>query len=140
MPSSVSLDEVITLLKQNNEQTHQQMEDMKALMRDEAKNSRVSRAAIHRRMDEQNEQINHLEKTVAIAGQVDAQTRDRIAALELSLKDSNDAAQPFIEDMKRMKALGWTISGLIALAGLTFGAILAYANDVARALFKQWLG
>jgi hypothetical protein len=48
---------------------------------DEKDHAQESRAVIHRRLDEQAKQIAHLETTVAISGEIDAQIRNSIATL-----------------------------------------------------------
>lgn len=106
---------------------------------DEKDHAHESRAVIHRRLDEQTSQIGKLETTVAISGQVDAQLRDQIADLRDQVEGNQAAVSPAIEEWKRMKALGYGISGLIALAGLTIGGVVAWASDGAVAALRHWL-
>ncbi|MDP9809340.1 putative nucleic acid-binding Zn-ribbon protein [Rhizobium tibeticum] len=106
---------------------------------DEKDHAHESRAVIHRRLDEQTSKIGKLETTVAISGQVDAQLRDQIADLRDQVESNQDAVLPALEEWKRMKALGYGISGLIALAGLTIGGIVAWASDGAVAALRHWL-
>ncbi|NKL34996.1 hypothetical protein GFL49_14550 [Rhizobium leguminosarum bv. viciae] len=49
------------------------------------------------------------------------------------------AVAPTLEEWKKMKTLGYGISGLIAFAGLTIGGIIAYASDGAVAALRRWL-
>ncbi|MGO7287749.1 DUF1515 domain-containing protein, partial [Rhizobium ruizarguesonis] len=44
-----------------------------------------------------------------------------------------------LEEWKRMKTIGYGISGLIAFAGLTIGGMIAYASDGAVAALRHWL-
>lgn len=106
---------------------------------DEKDHAHESRAVIHRRLDEQTSQIGKLETTVAISGQVDAQLRDQISDLRETVNSNQEAVAPAIEEWNRMKALGVGIAGLIALAGLTVGGIVAWASDGAVTALRHWL-
>ncbi|MDM9619068.1 DUF1515 domain-containing protein [Rhizobium sp. S96] len=106
---------------------------------DEKDHAHDSRAVIHKRLDEQTGKIAHLETTVAISGEVDAQLRDQIAELRATVESNQKMVAPAIDEWKRMKALGVGISGLIALAGLTIGGIVAWASDGAIAALRHWL-
>jgi hypothetical protein len=46
---------------------------------------------------------------------------------------------PALEEWKRMKTIGYGISGLIAFAGLTVGAVVTWASDGAVAALRHWL-
>jgi hypothetical protein len=106
---------------------------------DEKKNAHESRSVIHRRLDEQGFKLSHLETTVAISGEVDAQLRDQIAALKIVVEKNHREVAPAIEEWRRMKTLGIGVSGLIAFAGLTIGGVLAWAGDAAIAAIRHWL-
>ena len=106
---------------------------------DEKHNAQESRAVIHRRLDEQAKQIGHLDTTVAISGEVDAQLRDQIAALKETVDKNHASVAPALEEWKRMKTIGVGISGLIALAGLTIGGLIAWVGDAAVTAIRAWL-
>ncbi|MBY5465301.1 DUF1515 domain-containing protein [Rhizobium leguminosarum] len=106
---------------------------------DEKDNAHQSRSVIHRRLDEQAKQISHLDTTVAISGGVDAQIREEIKALKETVEKNHSAVTPALEEWRRMKTLGYGISGLIAFAGLTIGGMIAYASDGAVAALRHWL-
>ncbi|MBA5802130.1 DUF1515 domain-containing protein [Rhizobium changzhiense] len=106
---------------------------------DEKDNAHESRSVIHRRLDEQAKQIAHLDTTVAISGGVDATLRDEIKALKETVEKNHDSVQPALEEWRRMKSIGYGISGLIAFAGLTIGGMIAYASDGAVAALRHWL-
>lgn len=137
-----STDDVMLMLgeiKATVQGTKEEVGNLRDDVRIDNEAAQKSRTAMHARLDSQSEQISHLETTVAISGEVDAQLRDRLIALEHTVSKNHDAVQPHIEDMKRMKTLGWGISGLIAIAGLTVGSIVVYASDAAKAAVKHWL-
>ncbi|TBY84543.1 DUF1515 domain-containing protein [Rhizobium leguminosarum bv. viciae] len=119
------------------------IEENVALLRedvgDEKSNAHESRSVIHRRLDEQAKQISHLDTTVAISGGVDAQIREEIKALKETVEKNHSAVAPALEEWKRMKTLGYGISGLIAFAGLTIGGIVAYMSDGAVSALRHWL-
>ncbi|MEF3124480.1 DUF1515 domain-containing protein [Rhizobium leguminosarum] len=106
---------------------------------DEKDNARESRAVIHRRLDEQRQQIHLLDKVVEISSSVDATLREEIKSIKETVEKNHDAVAPTLEEWKKMKTLGYGISGLIAFAGLTIGGIVAYASDGAVAWLRHWL-
>jgi hypothetical protein len=91
-----------------------------------------SRATIHRRLDEQAEEIAKVRTDVAVDGEITAQVRNEVKSLK-------DAVDPSLEDWKRMKALGIGIAGLLALGGLSVGAALMWASDAASTAIRHWL-
>ncbi|WP_434713008.1 DUF1515 domain-containing protein [Rhizobium sp. YTUHZ045] len=106
---------------------------------DEKENAHESRSVIHKRLDEQAKQIAHLDTTVAISGGVDATLREEIKSLKETVDKNHAATQPALEDWKRIKTIGYGVSGLIAIAGLTTGAILTWMSDGAVAWVRHWL-
>lgn len=106
---------------------------------DEKDHAHESRSVIHSRLDDQAKQISRLDTTVAISGGVDAQLRDQMKSLEKTVDDNHKATQPALEEWRRMKTIGYGISGLIAFAGLTVGGVIAYMSDGAVAALRHWL-
>ncbi|MBB2797804.1 DUF1515 domain-containing protein [Rhizobium sophoriradicis] len=106
---------------------------------DEKQNAHESRSVIHRRLDEQGTQINLLDKAVVINAGVDAQVRDELKSIKETVQKNHETIQPTLEEWKRLKTLGYGVSGLIAFAGLTIGGMVAYASDGAATWIKHWL-
>ena len=106
---------------------------------DEKDNAHESRSVIHRRLDEQMRQINLLDKVVEISSGVDATLREEIKNLRDTVDKNHAATQPALEEWRRMKSIGYGISGLIAFAGLTVGAIVTWASDGAVSALRHWL-
>ncbi|MBY2934475.1 hypothetical protein [Rhizobium leguminosarum] len=98
-----------------------------------------SRAVIHKRLDEQAKQIHLLDMTVTVSSNVDGQIPEEIKTLKDTVEKNHEAVAPTLEEWKKMKILGYGISGLIAFAGLTIGGIIAYASDGAVAALRHWL-
>ncbi|MBB4238692.1 DUF1515 domain-containing protein [Rhizobium esperanzae] len=119
------------------------IEENVALLRndvsDEKANAHDFSAVIHARFDEQARQIAHLDTSVAIGGGADAQIREEIKSLKETVEKNQEVVTPALEEWKRMKSIGYGISGLIAFAGLTIGGIIAYASDGAVAALRHWL-
>ncbi|MBY5645360.1 DUF1515 domain-containing protein [Rhizobium leguminosarum] len=119
------------------------IEENVALLRNEVgeekANAHDSRAVIHKRLDEQARQVAHLDTRVAIRGGADALIREEIRTLKETVEKNQEAAGPALEEWKRMKSIGYGISGLIAFAGLTMGGMIAYASDGAVAALRHWL-
>ncbi|MBY5442118.1 DUF1515 domain-containing protein [Rhizobium leguminosarum] len=106
---------------------------------DEKDNAHESRSVIHRRLDEQARQIHLLDMTVTVSSNVDSQIREEIKTLKETVDKNHDSVAPTLEEWKKMKTLGYGISGLIAFAGLTIGGMIAYASDGAVAALRHWL-
>jgi hypothetical protein len=106
---------------------------------DEKQNAHESRSVIHRRLDDQGKQISHLDTTMVISGAVDATLREEIKTLKDTVEKNHAATQPALEDWKRIKTIGYGVSGLIAIAGLTTGAIVTWMSDGAVSALRHWL-
>lgn len=106
---------------------------------DEKDNAHESRSVIHRRLDEQARQIHLLDMTVTVSSNVDGQIREEIKTLKDTVEKNHEAVAPTLEEWKKMKTLGYGISGLIAFAGLTVGGVVAYMSDGAVAALRHWL-
>jgi hypothetical protein len=106
---------------------------------DEKRMAHESRAVIHQRLDSQVQQIAHMETTIAVSGQIDAQVRGEIQGLKDTVEKNQEAVSPTIAEWRRMKTLGLGIAGLIAMAGLTIGGIVAYMSETAVSGIRHWL-
>lgn len=107
--------------------------------KEEKETAHESRAVIHRRLDEHVEVISGIKTDVAIAAKVDAQVRDELKALKVTVDGNRDAIQPSIDEWARMKTIGIGIVGLLALGGLSVGAALVWMGDAAVTAVRHWL-
>lgn len=103
--------------------------------RQDAEASRESRAATHKRIDDVVERLGHIDTSIAIAGQVDAQVRAEIDALTASLK----AAQPTIDEWNRVRTIGKWAIGILVTGGVGVGAVLAAVGDGLVTTIRHWL-
>lgn len=87
----------------------------------ERESAAKSRATIHERLDDQVRQISHLEGSVAIAGTVSAQTRDKVDAIEVRL---DKEVAPTIEEWRKIKNMGLGMAALIGLGGATIASAI----------------
>ncbi|MBX4911228.1 MULTISPECIES: DUF1515 domain-containing protein [Rhizobium] len=119
------------------------IEESVALLRkdfgDEKEHAHESRAVIHQRLDEQQQRISRVDTTIAVSGEVEAMLRDQIKGLKETVDENHKAVKPTLDEWKRMKQIGYGISGLIAFAGLTVGGTVAYMSDSAVAWLRHWL-
>lgn len=115
------------------------VKQLRADFQEEKQNAHESRATVHRRLDEHAEEIGKLRTDVAVHGQVEAQVRNEVKALGAQVAANQEAMQPSVDDWKRMKALGIGIAGLLALGGLSIGAMLMWAGDAAATAVRHWL-
>lgn len=106
---------------------------------EEKRTAHESRAIIHQRLDQQVSQVAVLDKTVAIHAEIDAQMRDKVEELTETVQSNHEAVAPTIEDMKRLKTLGYGIAGLIALAGVSVGGLILWAGEAAITTVRHWL-
>lgn len=137
-----SLEEIaqsLARLEEGQKHQTQAAKDLREDFRDEKRAAHESRAAIHHRLDRQQSDLSHLEETVAISGHIDAQIRGELQALKETVDRNHEQVAPALEEWKRMKTIGVGISGLIALAGLTIGGLVAWAGDAAVTTIRAWL-
>jgi ferritin-like protein len=130
-----SNDDILLMLGRVEEGVKRIREDFQ----EEKQSAHESRAVIHRRLDEQRQQIHLLDKVVEISSGVDATLREEIKSIKGTVEKNHTAVQPALEEWRRMKTIGYGISGLIAFAGLTVGAVVTWASDGAVAALRHWL-
>ncbi|MGR8923878.1 DUF1515 domain-containing protein [Rhizobium leguminosarum] len=130
-----SNDDILLMLGRVEEGVKRIREDFQ----EEKQSAHESRAVIHRRLDEQRQQIHLLDKVVEISSGVDATLREEIKSIKETVQKNHEAVAPTLEEWKKMKNLGYSISGLIGFAGLTIGGMIAYASDGAVAALRHWL-
>lgn len=106
---------------------------------EEKRSAANSRASIHQRLDTQVERIGRLETASEINVQINAQQREALKALNSTVQNNHMAVQPSIDEWRRMKALGIGLAGLLALGGLSLGAMLMWASDAAVTAVRHWL-
>lgn len=120
----------------------------------ERSNARESRQVLHEKLDDLGGRVAHAETSIQVAGQVVAQTRERIDAVARDLAEHRVAVsasfaavdirikkeiEPSVDDMKRMKMVGGSIVALIALGGTAFGASLIWWGEQAAAFLRHIL-
>ncbi|WP_051228385.1 DUF1515 family protein [Pleomorphomonas oryzae] len=109
-------------------------------MRDEKEAAATSRAAVHRRLDEQAALISRLTTDVAIAVNVSAQAREHAKGIEARLDD--DVA-PTIEEWRKIKNMGLGMAALIGLGGATITSAvwvaITYFGDAIAASLRNML-
>lgn len=130
-----SNDDIMRVLGRLEEKVEQLRDDVS----EEKKDAHESRTSIHRRLDAQVSQFAILDKTVSIEAQINAQTRDKIDDLSETVKANHEAVLPTIEDMKRLKTLGYGVAGLIALAGVSVAGLVMWAGEAAVTTVRHWL-
>lgn len=130
-----SLNDILLALGRVQEGVDRLREDFS----DEKDMAHESRAAIHRRLDDQAGEIAGLKTDVAISAQIDAQVRERLKTLAETVEANREEVEPSISEWRRMKSMGIGLAGLLALGGLSFGAVLMWMSDTAVNAIRQWL-
>ena len=97
----------------------------------------ASRKALYERQDEMRTDLSSLKADIDVAAVISTQ---KLAELSKSLEDHKAAVQPSVEEWKRIKTLGIGITGVLALGGLSVGAMLSMGLDAFKAAVRSWLG
>lgn len=116
------------------------VENLREDFAEEKHDAAISRANVHRRLDDQADDIGKVREDILITAQVAAQAREETKALHGTLNSHRSEVDPAIEDWKRMKTLGVGLVGLLALGGLSVGAFLTWAGETAADAVRRWLG
>lgn len=111
--------------------------ELRADIDQEKEHAHESRRDVHRKIDDLTGRVGQVEGKIEIAGQVTAQTRDRIDSVSDGLTerlDEFDATMaddivPTVEEFKRMKMIGWSIVGVVGVGGTAFGASLIWWGE-----------
>lgn len=93
---------------------------------DEKKSASVSRKSMYERQEELAQELTRL-------------TAD-MQAVSQKIEQHKADIQPSIDDWQRIKNLGMGITGILALGGLSVGAMLSLGLDACKAALRQWLG
>lgn len=115
------------------------VEAVAADLADEKLSARESRATVHRRLDDQSAVIAGVLTSIALSRQADEKTAADLVALTSLVAENKAAAAPAMADWERMKRAGITISGVLALGGLTVGSVLIWMGDAASSALRHWL-
>lgn len=115
------------------------VEQMREDLRDERQVARENRQGIHRRLDEQADEVAKLRTDIKVAGQVEAQVRNELIALRATVNDNHNSIQPDIEEFRRMRTLGKGLFWLLGFGGMSLGATLAFMSEWLSTWARGWL-
>ena len=93
---------------------------------EEKASAAISRKSIYERHDDLSQELIRLKADVQGIGQ------------KVDLHKSE--IQPSLEDWRRIKNLGLGVTGVLALGGLSVGAMLSMGMDAFKAAVRHWLG
>jgi len=96
-----------------------------------------SRKLLYERQDEMRGDLSNLKQDIDMTALVTAQ---KLGDLTKELTDHKLAVQPSIDEWKRIRTLGIGITGVLAIGGLSVGAMLSMGLDAFRAALRSWLG
>ena len=105
----------------------------------EKEDAHESRAVIHRRLDDHVKQMAKTDETITIAALVDAQIRDEVKALQLTVQQNHEKVEPALSEWRRIKILGTGVGGLLLMLGISAGAVITWASDTASQWVRHWL-
>jgi hypothetical protein len=96
-----------------------------------------SRKLLYERQDEMRGDLSNLKQDIDMTALVTAQ---KLGDLTKELTDHKLAVQPSIDEWKRIRTLGIGITGVLAIGGLSVGAMLSMGLDAFRTALRSWLG
>lgn len=94
----------------------------------EQDHARENRAAIHAKLDDLNERMSKAENSITLAAEIDVQVRNELNSIK-----------PSVEDFVRMRSIGLSVVGIIALGGTAFGASLIWWGEQMVAAIRGFL-
>jgi len=84
----------------------------------EQEHARENRAAIHQKLGDLTDRMTKVESSITVAAGIDVQVRNELNAMK-----------PAVEDFTRMRSIGLSAVGVIALGGTAFGASLIWWGE-----------
>jgi hypothetical protein len=115
------------------------VEQLRDDFRDEREASRKSRAALHERVDGMSEDIGAIRGDIRILGEIDGQVRGEIQTLKETVENNQTDIKPTVDEWKRIRAVGIGFAGLLALGGVSLGAMAVYAGETLVNAIRHWL-
>ena len=107
---------------------------------EEKASAAISRRSIYERHDDLSRELAKLKGDVVSVGHIGAQTRDEVQSLGGRVDQNKKDIQPSLEDWRRIKTLGLGITGILAIGGVTVGAMLSMGVDAFKAVMRHWFG
>jgi hypothetical protein len=105
------------------------MERLRADFTDEKAHSAESRGRVHTKLEK-------IDEDLTIVGQVAAQARDKVNAVELVVSED---VKPATDDFKRMRTIGFIGVSLLGFAFTALGVTLATVGEGVVNSIRAWL-
>jgi hypothetical protein len=115
------------------------MEQLRDDFHDEREASRQSRAKLHERVDGMSEDIGAIRGDIRILGEIDGQVRGEIQTLKETVENNQTDIKPTVDEWKRIRAIGIGFAGILALGGVSLGAMAVYAGETLVNAIRHWL-
>ena len=128
--------EVLMLLGRLSEGIEQLRKDFDT----ERQNAAQSRKSIYERHETLSQDLTSLKHDVEVGAIISAKGREEVKRLADQIDAHKAAVQPSIDDWNRIKTLGLGITGILAIGGLSVGALLMMGVDAFKAAVRSWLG
>ena len=128
--------EVLMLLGRLSEGIEQLRKDFDT----ERQNAAQSRKSIYERHETLSQDLTSLKRDVEVGAIISAKGREEVKRLADQIDAHKAAVQPSIDDWNRIKTLGLGITGILAIGGLSVGALLMMGVDAFKAAVRSWLG
>lgn len=129
-------DKILLALGRLQEGQDRLREDFKA----EKASAAESRRILYQKTDALSKELSSVQNDLVINGLTTAQVREEVKSLGENVAQHKALIQPSIDDWKKLKTLGLGISGILAVGGLSVGALLAMGVDAVKAAVKSWAG
>lgn len=138
-PPERSVAEEYQILLAMLEQQNTSIESLRATVAQGHEKSSDSRSKIYERIDEVNDRLGKIEGDIRILGQVDGQVRGEIQSLKQTVEANQTEMKPTVDEWKRIRAIGIGFAGLLALGGVSLGAMAMYAGETLVNAVRHWL-
>ena len=128
--------EVLMLLGRLSEGIEQLRKDFDT----ERQNAAQSRKSIYERHENLSQDLTALKHDVEVGAIISAKGREEVKRLADQIDAHKATVQPSLDDWNRIKTLGLGITGILAIGGLSVGALLMMGVDAFKAAVRSWLG
>ena len=107
---------------------------------EEKASAAINRKSLYEKHDDLRSDLTKLKSDVVACAQIGAKTHDDVQALGRRVDQNKADIQPSLEDWRRIKNLGLGVTGVLAVGGVTVGAMLSMGVDAFKAAVRHWLG
>lgn len=106
----------------------------------EKQSAAQSRKALYDRHEALSGEISSIRSDMEISALISAQGREEVKVLAGKIEAHKSEIQSSVDDWRRIKNLGLGVTGVLAIGGLSVGAMLSMGYDAFKTAMRHWLG